>query len=106
MRHILGLDLQAFHPLTPATGSSPGQALVGMTLTVVPDLIGALSLLSSSTLVPDILNRGSIQGMDPGFLLFSFARIKTLDPRSGSGMTDKDKRRNRRRRNYTMGFAA
>ena len=28
---------------------------------------------------------------DPGFLLFSFVRRTTLDPRSGSGMTDKSK---------------
>ena len=74
MRWILGLDHQAFRPLTPATGSNPGQALVGMTLAVVPDLIRALSLfvildspschprlslLSSSTPSPVILDSPS-----------------------------------------------
>ena len=40
----------------------------------------------SSTLNPRVIG-DPVNLKDPGFLLFSFVRRKTLDPRSGSGMT-------------------
>ena len=45
--------------------------------------------LSSSSSPP--LSSSTFVIEDPGFLLLSFVRRETLDPRSGSGMTDNSK---------------
>ena len=42
-----------------------------------PAVILVFSLLSSSTLVPDVLNRGSRQGRDPSFCFLSFSCLHT-----------------------------